>query len=137
MTRIKICGITNHEDARAASDYGAHMLGFILVPDSPRFIGHLDSFQSLEQSIDIECVAVLRDAVEINSDDPAMVQFSAFQVYQDTRNLGEDRASDRLIPAFRIRGKASVEEVVHSRLAAEWNTILLDAYDPDRLGGAG
>src|SRR5687768_6982588 len=39
MTRIKVCGITNAEDARAACDYGADALGFIFVPRTPRYVG--------------------------------------------------------------------------------------------------
>ena len=38
MTRIKICGITNVEDARCAAAAGVQLLGFVFYPPSKRYI---------------------------------------------------------------------------------------------------
>ena len=37
-TRIKVCGITTNDAARAAVDAGADAIGFIFVKDTPRYI---------------------------------------------------------------------------------------------------
>ena len=45
-TRVKICGITNTEDANASIISGADAIGFVFVEQSPRFL-------SIEKAIEI------------------------------------------------------------------------------------
>jgi phosphoribosylanthranilate isomerase len=61
--RIKICGITHPDDARAAVDAGADLIGLNFVPGSPRCLD-LRTAQAICGRVEgeVERVAVFRDA---------------------------------------------------------------------------
>jgi phosphoribosylanthranilate isomerase len=140
-TRIKICGITNLEDALAAVEYGADALGFILVRESPRFIGNYPDAWQIPYSLPpfISRVAVLRDAVGLL--ELAFLPDGYWTRWCDTVQFyqGESavllRLHKRAIRCFRIRGAESLNDIENH--LANIDAILLDAYHPDKLGGAG
>ena len=61
--RIKICGITHPDDARAAVDAGADLIGLNFVPGSPRCLD-LRAAEAICARVagEVERVAVFRDA---------------------------------------------------------------------------
>jgi phosphoribosylanthranilate isomerase len=139
MTRVKICGITNLEDALAAVSYGASALGFIFVRDTPRYVGNNREALRIPEQLPpfVSKVAIYHSAGAAfsahedyyGSED----YFDCIQYY--SRELDRPIRSDkRSIYALRVSDLASLSYL--SR-AGEADAILLDAYHPDLLGGSG
>ncbi len=62
MSKIKICGITNIEDARAAVSAGADFIGLIFAPESPRAVT-FDAAKEIVHELDdrVSIVGVFKD----------------------------------------------------------------------------
>ena len=87
MTWIKICGITNLDDALAASDAGANALGFVFYPKSPRHVS-LETARSivarLPQSMETEKVGVfVNQTLDHVRDAAKQVGLTAVQLHGD------------------------------------------------------
>jgi phosphoribosylanthranilate isomerase len=133
LTRIKICGITNIEDARAAADYGADALGFIFVPGSPRYVGaDLLAARRLMQQVSpfVWRVGVFDTP---DTDAAGIAELHAIQYY----NGPYRHAPLPILPikAFRVRDADSLKQIATDTDPKA--LILLDAYSPNALGGTG
>lgn len=145
-TRIKICGITNLEDAQAAVEYGADALGFIFVPNTPRYVGKIGKFifagkGSIPGQISpfVTCVAVRTDSIGIdvfqNSDIKA-VQFYE-HTWEDKKTFRRAAGNLHLIQAFRVKDESSLDEIANCLETFSPHAIVLDTYHKDKLGGSG
>jgi len=142
-TRVKICGITNLEDAKAAVDYGADAIGVIRVPESPRYV----SDEKLATAIlgvaapFVVSVAVCHKPTEVKNQGLfRAVQFYDTTVEQNSAWYGEFN----LIYACRMRDENSLEELGKAlnemRFVGGYSpvsAVVLDTYHKDKLGGSG
>src|ERR1700682_6313267 len=93
MVRIKICGITNLEDARAAIEAGADMLGFNFYRPSPRFIEPQKAREIIEAlRAEIENLATTMVGVFVNESSPDSVIQIADQARIDAVQLHGDES---------------------------------------------
>lgn len=138
MTRIKICGITNEEDACAAVDYGADALGFIFVPNSPRYVGALPNASLLDAVMKlppfITRVCVCRQWPEPSKTD-WWLAWEALQYYVSPSVW--DAPGLQRIHAFAVKDQDSLKQIEETVKNSALNAILLDTYHKDKLGGSG
>ncbi|MDT4954788.1 MAG: phosphoribosylanthranilate isomerase [Acidobacteriota bacterium] len=137
MVFVKICGITNLEDARAAVDAGADAVGFNFYRRSPRFIAPVDARDIIEQLPE----TVLSVGVFVNEGEPEQVAriadlagLKAVQLHGDESPQYCRALRDRfVIKALRVGMGFEPQSVKEY----ETNAILLDAFARDARGGTG
>jgi phosphoribosylanthranilate isomerase len=138
IVKVKICGITNYDDAVAAMDMGADLLGFNFYPDSPRYVtpekaeriinklpGFMDTAgvfvnASVEQIHKTKAVCPL-DWVQLHGDEDPTFCRSLL-----THNV-------KTMKAIRVKNQKDIE----SANSFFTDAVLLDAFDPDKYGGTG
>jgi len=138
MTAVKICGLTNLEDARWAWQCGADLLGFIFVPSSPRYVPPAVVARITSALVAEGCDARL---VGVFANRPIEIVRQIVDICSlDLAQLHGDETPDYLralglpsILARRIREGVPWDEL--SDYPA-WG-YLLDSYDPEKLGGTG
>lgn len=134
MTAVKICGITQLEDARVAAEAGASFVGFVLWPGSPRHVPLArvgEMVARLPKSVLPVGVFVDPTASEIEAAVTAGIQMA--QIHGDSTAWAADlRADVMIVRAVHLSERAG-------EIEPRWpvGKILLDANDPIRHGGTG
>jgi phosphoribosylanthranilate isomerase len=139
MTEVKVCGITNPDDARRAVELGAWALGMIFWPGSPRRC-EIETAEEigarLRRQVELAGVFVnaTLDEVALTAD---RCHLSLLQLHGDEGPAYCDEAARRtgckVMKAARIKDGAQV----HALRAFHVDLHLLDAYVPGTPGGTG
>jgi len=136
-TQIKICGVTNANDARACIELGADMIGFNFYPASPRYIEPTMVRQIVDALPARTCaVGVFVDA------DPAEIRkhakTAAVRCVQLHGHTTPESCSE-LAREFRVIRALSTEVQFQPEHIAPFPNcdVLIDAYHPELRGGTG
>lgn len=137
MTRVKVCGITSLEDARAALEAGADMLGFNFYARSPRCVSPAEA-RGIVESLPrrVSCIGVF-----VNEPSPAEVERIAREAGLHAVQLHGDETPEfcrglrglTIIKALRVGADYDAE----SAAAYDADAVLLDAYVAGERGGTG
>lgn len=134
MVRVKICGITNIDDAVAAIDYGADALGFVFYEKSPRFIPPEKAGQIISSLPPFITTAGLFVDENRNKVEKITVQ-NNIDIVQFHGNESPEACllSRRVIKAIRVKDLKDLDSLGDYQVSA----FLLDTYTEDLYGGTG
>src|SRR5215213_1787743 len=125
---VKICGITRADDAHAAVQAGAHAIGFVFWPDSPRCVDPYHA-RAIRASLPPFVTAVgvfVNQPLDYVSRVASLVRLGAVQLHGDETPEFAARLSTPVVKALPL-------EASRDRDLAAWPasaTILLDVHDP-------
>lgn len=135
MIKIKICGITNLDDALAAAEAGADALGFNFYKKSPRYVEPEKASEIIAQLPPF----MMPVGVFVNEHEDRIREIQhktciqAIQLHGDESPEFCQRFENRVIKAFQVKDKESLKVMAHYRVGA----FLLDSYRDDLRGGTG
>lgn len=132
--KIKICGITNFEDALSAANYGADALGFIFYKGSPRFIEP----ENAKEIISFLPPFITTVGVFVNEEPAKIRQIMEIAGIDILQLHGDELPATckiwpRVIKAFRVSTLTDLKSLEKYRTSAN----LFDTYSPDVFGGTG
>lgn len=145
--RVKICGITKPDQGRSIAQLGATSLGFMCVRQSPRYV-EPEQIRSIVAVLPVDAVGGQVDRVGVFADATLaeicrvveVGHLNAVQLHGEESPLFCQQVRSvlpnvEIIKALRIRNAEALAQA--SLYQEDVDTLLLDAYDPNLLGGTG
>jgi phosphoribosylanthranilate isomerase len=136
-TAVKICGLTRLDDALAAARLGAHALGFVFYPRSPRNITPAQAVEivrRLPPFVTSVGLFVNADAAEVESVlNEVPLDLLQFHGEESPEYCG--RFQKPYVKALRVRPGVDLLQYAHQFEGARG--LLLDAYIEGTHGGTG
>ena len=140
MTRVKVCGITQLDDARHAVEAGAWAIGMIFVPDTPRAIEigpAREIGRALQRRVEVTGVfanAAIDEVVAVaDACALTMIQLHGEEGPAYSREVAR-RTGAKVMKAVRAKDATAVRHLSSYR---EVDLHLLDSYVEGRQGGTG
>lgn len=139
--KLKFCGLRTLVDAEMADKLGADQLGFILHPDSPRYLSLADYRHLAPNLPDArKRVAVMVAPTIKQLADASAAGFDLFQTHFRPDSSDEDvRAWSMAVGRERLW--LSPHREPGTPIKEVWleaaQTFLVDTYQPDKIGGTG
>lgn len=136
MVRVKICGITNLEDALASLFYGADAIGFVFYKKSPRYIspGKAGNISRILPR------GISRVGVFVNEKENVVKKIAKLCGLDMLQFHGEESCEYcrkfkgyKIIKAFRVGGKINLDDLCGYKTFA----YLFDTYSKAKPGGTG
>jgi phosphoribosylanthranilate isomerase len=140
--RVKICGITKPEQGQAIAQLGATALGFICVQASPRYVTPRQIRAVVEQLVmPVDRVGVFANAsVEeickiVTDTELSAVQLHGSESPEFCQKLRQSLPGVEILKALRVKTPDCLNQA--TAYASCVDTLLLDGYHPQLLGGTG
>ncbi len=135
MVKVKICGITNIEDALHAAACGADALGLVFYAQSSRVVSP-DQARKIVAALPPLVTTVGLFVNEAPEKIRELVDYCGLDVIQLHGDEGPDQClypPRRVLKALRLKGEQSLIRLEDYQVSA----LLLDAWRPDSYGGTG
>ena len=136
MVRVKVCGITNLEDALASLFSGADAIGFVFYKKSPRFI---EPIKARNISL-ILPKKILRVGVFVNEQEARVKRIAKLSQLNILQFHGDESPaycrkfkSYRVIKAFAVNKDFNLSEILKYKTFA----YLFDTFSKEKFGGTG